>query len=140
MFEIPSFTQKEHMIQFEMMVNPINRKNVHHLLVFECEDGYVPKEYPYEHECGAVPLDVDVNKNCHVKMIVAWGIGGKYRYTFPSIAGYPFVNINTKKYLLVEMHYDNPQVLGNIVDDSGVRLYFTKQLRQHDLCLMTIGK
>jgi hypothetical protein len=41
--------------------------------------------------------------------------------------------------MLLEIHYDNPKEIKNIVDDSGVKLYFTRQLRQHDLGLLTLG-
>ncbi len=58
--------------------------------------------------------------------------------TFPTNVGYPFENENDK-YLLLEMHYDNPLELDNIVDDSGMRLYFTKELRVNDLGLMILG-
>lgn len=37
------------------------------------------------------------------------------------------------------MHYDNPELKNDIVDKSGLRLYLTKQLRDHDLGLITLG-
>ncbi len=37
------------------------------------------------------------------------------------------------------MHYDNPQGLSNLVDNSGLKLYFTNQLRQYDLGLLILG-
>ena len=58
---------------------------------------------------------------------------------FPSKLGYPMEKSLQEKYLLLEMHYDNPALLDNIEDDSGVRIYFTRQLREFDLGLMTIG-
>jgi hypothetical protein len=72
LFKLPPFEAKEHLIQFEMLVNPKNKRNVHHSLVFECDDGYVPSVFPYEHECGSVKLSNEVQTKCHVKMMVAW--------------------------------------------------------------------
>jgi hypothetical protein len=38
------------------------------------------------------------------------------------------------------MHYDNPELRTDIVDNSGIRLYFTKnELREYDLGLLTMG-
>lgn len=37
------------------------------------------------------------------------------------------------------MHYDNPELKTGIIDDSGVKLYLTEQLREHDLGLMLLG-
>ncbi len=37
------------------------------------------------------------------------------------------------------MHYDNPQLKTDIVDNSGIKLYFTNELRQNDLGLLILG-
>ena len=37
------------------------------------------------------------------------------------------------------MHYDNPSLKPDIIDDSGLRLYFTHQLRAYDLGVLTLG-
>jgi hypothetical protein len=60
-----------------MIINPKNKRNVHHTLVFECDDGYVPSTFPYEHECGDVDLPMVLQNKCHIKMITGWGTGGK---------------------------------------------------------------
>ena len=41
--------------------------------------------------------------------------------------------------LLVEIHYDNPDLKDDIVDDSGIKLYFTEELREHDIGLLILG-
>ena len=58
---------------------------------------------------------------------------------FPSEAGFPFEKTNKEKYLVLEIHYDNPLGLDNIVDSSGYRLYFTKMLRRYDAGAVFIG-
>ena len=37
------------------------------------------------------------------------------------------------------MHYDNPDLKTDIIDNSGVRFYFTEKLRKHDLGLLQLG-
>lgn len=37
------------------------------------------------------------------------------------------------------MHYDNPNHLNNVVDSSGIRMYYTEQLRQYDAGIVEIG-
>ena len=44
------------MIQYEMLVNPANVHNVHHLVVYECYPEFV-KTGKSSFECGAVPSD-----------------------------------------------------------------------------------
>ena len=34
---------------------------------------------------------------------------------------------------------DNPELMANIVDNSGVKFYFTHQLREHDLGILSLG-
>ena len=58
-------------------------------------------------------------------------------YSFPKEAGYRFEA--RTRYLLIEIHYDNPKFLNDIVDDSGVKLYFTEKLREIDLGLFQLG-
>jgi hypothetical protein len=40
---------------------------------------------------------------------------------------------------MIEMHYENHMMKEGHLDDSGIRLYFTKQLREHDLGLLMLG-
>ena len=74
---MPAFSQPVHLIQFEMIVNPNNKKYVHHLLVYECQYGF---DYgrPLAKECGNTALPNIVASSCMGRMIVAWGVGGEY--------------------------------------------------------------
>lgn len=55
------------------------------------------------------------------------------------MAGYRFEPTSIQKYFMIEMHYDNPSLKPEIVDNSGVKLYFTEQLREHDLGVLLLG-
>lgn len=46
---------------------------------------------------------------------------------------------NGYRTLMMEIHYDNPSREAGRVDDSGVRLYYTSTLRQHDSGMFQIG-
>ena len=39
---------------------------------------------------------------------------------FPEEAGLPFGDENSPKYLMMEVHYDNPQLLSGLTDNSGM--------------------
>jgi dopamine beta-monooxygenase len=63
------------------------------------------------------------------------------KYTFPKEAGLPFYPTDgaDKRYFLMEWHYDNPNLLPDIVDNSAIKLYFTqKELRPNDLGLLRL--
>lgn len=38
------------------------------------------------------------------------------------------------------MHYNNPDGISGVVDDSGFVLYYTSQLRPYDAAVLTIGQ
>lgn len=50
-------------------------------------------------------------------------------FTFPSEAGYPMNRAGGAKFFMLETHYDNPNLQSGIVDHSGLRLFYTSQLR-----------
>lgn len=49
-------------------------------------------------------------------------------FTLPSDIGVRVGNSGIK-YMVLEFHFDNPQLLSNFFDNSGVRIYSTTQLR-----------
>ena len=44
------------------------------------------------------------------------------------------------KTIVIEMHWNNPQELSGETDSSGVRLYYTPQLRQYDAQTLFFGQ
>ena len=40
---------------------------------------------------------------------------------------------------MIEMHYENHKKENGRVDNSGLKLYFTKTYREHDLGLLMLG-
>jgi hypothetical protein len=74
---MPEFDEKVHMIQFEMLVNKDNKHMVHHLLGYECSNGFEPSK-DLAQECGNVILSDELAMHCRTKMFMAWGTGGQY--------------------------------------------------------------
>ena len=75
LFEFPEFDAKTHLVQFEMVINPKNFKNLHHLLVYECYSGFNKTE-ELARECGQVRLPSIIGHYCMNKLIIAWAVGG----------------------------------------------------------------
>lgn len=74
---VPKFDRPAHMIQFEILVNKDTKHHFHHLLLYECDDSFIPNG-PLAQECGRVRLPENVGSKCLQKIIVGWGIGGQY--------------------------------------------------------------
>ncbi len=58
----------------------------------------------------------------------------------PAEAGFRFGN-NTGGFasVAVSTHYNNPNEDAGVVDNSGVRVYYTEELRPHDMGTMILG-
>ncbi len=58
-----------------MQIKKENVNNVHYLIGFECDDGFVPSKTK-GNECNYMPNDV--KKRCKSKVFAAWSYGSKY--------------------------------------------------------------
>ena len=68
---------------------------------------------------------------------------GASRFVFPDNAGGVIGGPNYSPYLVLEVHYDNPNLKNNIIDSSGLRIYYqgglNEPLRKYDAGIMEIG-
>ena len=71
-------------------------------------------------------------------IMYVWAPGGT-PFALPIEAGFPVNGASGYKSLQLEIHYDNPTFDVGAVDDSGVSLYYTPNLRAHDAGVMTLG-
>jgi len=56
----------------------------------------------------------------------------------PLVAGFRF-GPNGYKSIYINVHYDNPAHIAGLVDNSGVRVYYTPNLRQYDAGVLELG-
>ena len=60
--------------------------------------------------------------------------------TLPDHVGMPLgEKYGGADYFMLETHYDNPDVHQNIIDASGLQIYYTKNLREHDTAMLLLG-
>jgi len=68
-----------------------------------------------------------------------WAVGGN-PLILPQEAGIRMgASRNAVKYFILEIHYDNPNREAGHVDQSGVKIYFTRNLRQYDAGTLMLG-
>ena len=65
-------------------------------------------------------------------------------FVFPENAGGVLGGPNYSPYLVLEVHLDNPTLRSNIIDSSGMRVYYQggkngEPLRKYDAGIMEIG-
>lgn len=71
-------------------------------------------------------------------IFVVWA-PGETPFALPDNVGAPYMDESGYQALSLEIHYNNPDLVPNIVDNSGVRFYFTKKLRDNDLFVYQFG-
>ncbi|XP_019617768.1 PREDICTED: DBH-like monooxygenase protein 1 [Branchiostoma belcheri] len=140
-FELPELASKHHIIKFEPIISPGNEGVVHHLIIYTCTKNrsvtFLPHEHP-GHECRTPNMPRDWYLCLGGSMLAAWGIGAE-PMAYPAHVGYPVGDADSSRYVLLEQHYDNPQLVSGIRDSSGLRLTLTPELRDHDLGVFEVG-
>ncbi|XP_066258643.1 MOXD1 homolog 2 [Euwallacea similis] len=131
----PSINKKHHLIRYEPLQSVSGTNGLQHVVLFECQDN------PDVGKLADTP-----GKPCHevhsqpflCNTVVASWAKGSEGFSFPPEAGYPLDSTN--KYYLMETHYTVPMD-GNVgsIDGSGLRLFYTPQLRRHDAGVLSIG-
>ncbi|CAH0585570.1 unnamed protein product [Chrysodeixis includens] len=132
-----SMTEKpHHIIEYEPAITKGNEGLVHHMEVYYC-DTDVSTEIPlFEGNCFAVDRP-NITKTCS-KVKSAWAMGA-LPFTYPEEAGLALGGPNANKYLMLEVHYNNPQMRKDWVDSSGFKLLVTSKLRKYDAGIMELG-
>lgn len=136
--KLPEFVTKKihHIIQFESTITKGNEGLVHHMEVFYC-DADPDKEIPlYEGNCFA-PNRPEITKTCS-KVKAAWAMGAP-PFVYPKEAGLPLGGPKANKYIMLEVHYNNPELRKDWVDSSGIILHISGQRRKYDAAIMELG-
>ncbi|WAR31718.1 MOXD1-like protein [Mya arenaria] len=119
---------------YEPVIAPGNEKHVHHILLSRCRQPNPEQYHGMSEDCyngnKIIPECSDY--------IVAWAIGGKEFY-FPDGVGYSVGAADDGNYYRMETHYDNPDARADILDNSGLRITITPDLRAQEAAMLELG-
>ena len=76
--------------------------------------------------------------DCVRNLISVWAVGAN-DFDMPLDAGFPLDPSDTYDTLMLEVHYNNPDLDSGIIDDTGLIWYVTNNLRTHDVGIFYIG-
>ncbi|XP_042880997.1 uncharacterized protein LOC122258825 [Penaeus japonicus] len=142
LFKMPNITQKTHIIGYVPFIQEGNHKYVHHIVLYEChlEDSARHFEKWLDvkgAQCHSANMPLSW-KRC-TNPIIAWAVGGEGEM-LPDHVGFPMGEEHGgSTYYLMEMHYDNPNLQADVVDASGVKIFYTENLREHEAGSLVIG-
>jgi len=140
LLKLPEFDERQHIVAIEPIIQSGNEGTVHHILMYMCPEDDITENATIggQEVCDDWETNMP-SPDCRAGRIeFGWAVGGTASY-FPEEAGMPFGGDHPFKYVFMEMHYDNPELRNDIVDSSGLRLWHTPTLREHDLGVITIG-
>jgi hypothetical protein len=112
------------LVGMEPIIDPSTSQFVHHFTVFTS---------PSANEDGAVPCD----DRGYLELIYVWA-PGEPGYALPLNVGATY-GPNVAQSFRLQVHYDNPALIANAVDNSGVRFYFSNQPREHAMGVLQLG-
>ncbi|XP_070572376.1 DBH-like monooxygenase protein 1 homolog [Ptychodera flava] len=137
-YKLPELDSKHHIIKYEPVIQTGNEAYVHHILVYQCRSDFNETQY---HQTGHICYTANMPDDWYYcsSTVIAWAIGGEAFY-FPEQAGLSLGADGDPTFVMLEMHYDNPDSLDNIYDSSGIRIYYTPRLREYDASVLNIGQ
>eukprot|EP00004_Rigifila_ramosa_P007335 TRINITY_DN182_c0_g1_i3.p1 TRINITY_DN182_c0_g1~~TRINITY_DN182_c0_g1_i3.p1 ORF type:complete len:568 (-),score=136.72 TRINITY_DN182_c0_g1_i3:17-1675(-) len=119
--------QKYHAYLIEPVMS--NHPLLHHMIIYMCDNE------PANFTEGAPPGACSMS-GC-TSFWAGWAPGGGDAWA-PAEAAWP---IGTPKntWLRLEIHYNNPDGMSGIVDQSGFRIHYTPELRPYDVGVLAVG-
>ncbi|XP_073254240.1 DBH-like monooxygenase protein 1 homolog [Porites lutea] len=139
-FEIPKLNETHHIVKIEPVIQAGHEGVVHHILVYECSDDFPKHLLNYTGLCYAsnMPPQIRECAGLSTMIIAGWGIGGQ-AFNYPEHVGFAIGKADSPKVVVLEIHYDNPQNLEGMIDSSGLRFHYTKQLRKYEAGVLLVG-
>lgn len=129
--------------QMEAVIEPGNERHVHHMILYECfVDGDSESVFEPLIGKGAVCFSEGAPQefsHCQRHFAFTWASGG-WGDVLPGHIGAPGGEPHGgADYFLLETHYDNPDLKPGVLDNSGMRVYYTDRLRPHDSGVFLVG-
>ncbi|MEW5304772.1 MAG: hypothetical protein WDW36_007359 [Sanguina aurantia] len=126
-FEVPS-DRRYHVIRTHAVASSTL---THHIILYACTEKPA-NLFPNVYTCFGMS-----GMGCQT-----YAVGfapGADTFVFPPEAGYP-IGQGATRYFAMQTHYNNPELQEGFVDSSGFTLYYTPNLRPHDLAVLIIGQ
>jgi dopamine beta-monooxygenase len=125
-----------HIIRFDGVVSPQSDGVVHHMELFHCDVDPNTEIPAFNAPCTSEQKPMGLTP-CR-RVIGAWALGAT-NFIYPKEAGGVIGGPNTSRFLVLEVHFNNPYLKKGIIDQSGIRIYYTPELRKYDGGIMEVG-
>lgn len=124
------------LFQYEPLHGIGAKDGLQHVVLYECQNS--PQIEKLADTPGRQCYDPDSLPLACNTVVASWARGSE-GFSFPPEAGYP-LEPAMSRYFLLETHYATPIEGGTAaLDGSGLRLFYTPELRRHDAGVISIG-
>lgn len=122
----------------------MERRHIHHYVLYRCippegrqQDapqifdhlvGHQEECYILRQPAGEIPT------NYCTDFVHIWAVGQKPVF-FPDHVGIP---LNKNEYYMLQVHYDNPQIVSGIRVNHALEVFYTDKLREHDAGVFSV--
>ena len=148
-------------IAFRPIFSEDTRKHVHHMILHMCKENTYWQEHHHTQGSGAqacrqgtdngnsagaevaptIPgsgLSNSAHLSGCVGMMWSWA-SGQGDFILPSDVGFKFGSSAGKTKLILEVHYDNPELKTNLIDSVGFQLVYTETAPTHNAGWLWVG-
>ncbi|XP_056011248.1 dopamine beta-hydroxylase-like [Ostrea edulis] len=134
--KLPRLPEKHHIIMYEGIITDASVGLVHHIEVFHCQLS--PHETVTSYNGPGMAEGKPPELAACREVIGAWAMGASAMF-LPNEAGTAVGGPSRSRYVLLEVHLNNPDLKRGVVDSSGIRFHVTKHLRRYDSGIMELG-
>jgi len=140
-----SSNDKIHMVGYDVDAESGNEKYLHHMVLFECDGELMDEQVTSETRSGLgnsglfhgkVEGSCTAMPNGCQNPVATWAVGAGAN-VMPEDVGIALGDGH--RWLVLQMHYFNPQLDEGISDSSGLDVYFTKELRPVEGAVMFLN-
>lgn len=138
-FDLPDFGEKYHIIAAETVLNTTSsiQSTMQRMQVYLCqpEPEIVGLLFGNKNYICHNPNVLRAKDHCKI-IVYAWSIGGERVY-LPRKGGIPIGN--KRLVVLTEILFKKDEFERDVIENSGVRLFITKDLRPYDYTILRLG-
>ncbi|XP_063244204.1 MOXD1 homolog 1-like [Bacillus rossius redtenbacheri] len=140
-FKAPQLQGKHHMVGYEPVLQSGSAGLVHHMLLYQCvatqQSATILDSHVLHPGAACYSADMPAAWEQCLTPVVAWAVGSQGEF-LPNHIGLPLAEDHQSTFFMLETHYDNPQ-LRRAKDSSGLRVFYTADLRQYDGGMLATG-
>eukprot|EP01083_Nonionella_stella_P294576 1001367_1 len=134
--ELPVLKKTHHIIQFDGL---IHSDFVHHTLLWNCPKWFVNDIF-IKKNIGKIQICGDWTVHC-TEYLAVFTSPNQSVMSLPKNVGMELSGPkqDTLQYVMLANHYNNPTLMDDIVDSSGIRLWYTPTLRPYSGAVIILG-